>query len=345
MGFNLRCVFYLLCISLLSCATAFSQGKVQFAPFTLFGKIMLEDKPVENVTLQLLKNDSLLKKVVTTKNGKYSFVMEQDTINQLNEYVIQVTKEGTVPKTLIVNTYIPGKEYDDSNFDYLLEINMIPTTINDIVLERPSGKIKWDESENNYGIDQVYAKIIQKEEEKLKEDPDKYLKELAELMKKEEEEKKRKEEEEARKKEDEERKQREEELKKKEEEEARRKAEEIALKAAEEKAAKEKAELTLKENIDAIKEELKDLSKTDSVQPAGDKPADAKFPAVVSSNEDVYDDLMQYELKKAKIELHNRKLKKEKIKNDNLAAKYETSNVMSSLLDAVDEHDKRMKNK
>lgn len=338
MSFNLRYFFYILPFLLLPCANAHSQGKGQYAPFTLFGKILLDEKPAENVTLELLKNDTLLKKIVTTKNGKYSFLMEQDTVNPNNEYIIHVSREGTVPKTLIVNTYLPGREYDYNNFDYLLEITLIPTTINDIVIQRPSAKIKWNDADNNYGIDQIYAKIVQKEEEKLKEDPDKYLKELAERMKKDEEEKKRKEEEE--------------EKKCIEEEEAKRKAEEIARKAAEETPVavnkeEEKAAVTLKENLNAIKTELKELSKTVDTAPAiTAKPAETKTtPATESTREDDFDDPVQYELKKAKVDLQKRKIKAEKIKSANLAAKYETSNVMSSLLDAVDEHDKRLKNK
>ena len=337
MKVNIHHFFYSLFILLLPCVNAYSQDKNQFAPFTLYGKILLDEKPVENVTLELLKNDQLLKKIVTTKNGKYTFVMQQDTSNQQNEYIIHVSKEGTVPKTLVVNTFIPGSEYDYNNFDYLLEINLVPTTINDIVLQRPSAKIKWNTSESNYGIDQVYAKIVQKEEEKLKEDPDTYLKELAERMKKDEEEKKRKAEEEA---------------KKKEEEEARRREEELARKAAEETPVavnkeEEEAQLTLKENINAIKTKLKELSKApDSlpVIPSNNKTVKEPAPVVVSK-QDTYDDPMQYELKKARVALEKRRLKEEKIKSANLAAKYETSNVMSSLLDAVDEHDKRLKNK
>lgn len=339
MNSNIRYFFYTLSVFLLSCVSAHSQGKVQFAPFTLFGKILLDEKPVENVTLELMKNDQILKKIVTTKNGKYSFVMDQDTVNHTNEYIIHVSKEGTVPKTLIVNTYIPGREYDDSNFDYLLEITLVPTKINDIVLERPSAKIKWNDAENNYGIDQTYAKIVQKEEEKLKEDPDKYLKELAERMKKDEEEKKRKEEEEAKRKE--------EELTRKAAEEAARKAaEEAQLTLIKEEEAKAKAEVTLKENLNAIKSELKELSKADSTPVVINKPVEADVTAtVVNNRQDTYDDPMQYGMKRARVELEKRKIKAEKIKSANLAAKYETSNVMSSLLDAVDEHDKRMKNK
>jgi hypothetical protein len=303
---------------------SFSQkkGEAQTAAFTLNGKIFLEGKPAENVSLELSKDGQLIKKITTTKNGKYSFAMNQDTMNTKNEFVIHVIKEGTVPKGLIVNTYIPKEEYDDNTYEYVLEITLIPTTVNDIVIQRPSAKIKWNEAENGFGIDQVYAKIIQKEEERLKTDPDKYLKELAEKQKKEKE------------------------------EEAKKKIENITLKVVPKvdsviKEKEEKApEVVIKENWNAIKTELKTLPKTDTITEKKDKqdaPVQQAVAPVINTKQDVYDDSMDYTLKKDRVALQRAKEKTERKKNANLATKYETSNVMSSLLDAVDEHDKKLK--
>jgi hypothetical protein len=304
---------------------SFSQkkGETQTAAFTLNGKIFLEGKPAENVSLELSKDGQPIKKIITTKNGKYSFAMNQDTMNTKNEFIIHVIKEGTVPKALIINTYIPKEEYDDNTYEYVLEITLIPTTVNDIVIQRPSAKIKWNEAENGFGIDQVYAKIIQKEEERLKTDPDKYLKELAEKQKKEKE------------------------------EEAKKKMENITLKVVpkvdsivKEKEEKEKApEIVIKENLNAIKTELKTLPKADTIVEKSakqDTPVQAVAP-VINTKQDVYDESMDYALKKDRVALQRAKEKTERKKNANLATKYETSNVMSSLLDAVDEHDKKLK--
>jgi hypothetical protein len=302
---------------------SFSQkkGSAQTAAFTLNGKIFLEGKPAENVSLELSKDGQLIKKIVTTKNGKYSFAMNQDTMNTKNEFIIHVIKEGTVPKALIINTYIPKEEYDDNTYEYVLEITLIPTTLNDIVIQRPSAKIKWNETENGFGIDQVYAKIIQKDEERLKTDPDKYLKELAEKQKKEKE------------------------------EEAKKKMENVTLKVVPKvdsiiKEKEDKApEIVIKKNWNAIKTELKTLPKADTILEKNDKqdtPVQAVAP-VINAKQDVYDESKNYELKKDRVALQRAKEKTERKKNANLATKYETSNVMSSLLDAVDEHDKKLK--
>lgn len=324
--------FLFIFFTLLSVDNCYSQAKRnETARFTLYGKILLDDKPVENVSLEIFKNGQFQRKIFTTKNGKYSFSMNQDTLNKKNEYTIHITKEGTVTKTIVVNTYVPIEQYDDNPYEYLLEITLLTTTVNDVVIERPSAKIKWIEGEDGFGIDKVYAKIVQKEEEKLKEDPDKYLKELAQKAKQEEEEKAQKA-----------------------LAEEKQKANELARKQEDEKnrleaeRQKTEAEEKLKENIQAITKEIKTLTtkQKDSVQVLSQKQTKVSGPVVViPSKEEVYDNTKEYELKKDKIRAIKAKENAEKKKNANLATKYETNNSMSSLLDAVEENNKRMKNK
>lgn len=323
--------FLFLFFALLLVNKSYSQAKNrEIARFTLYGKIVLDDKPVENVSLEILKNGQPLKRIVTTKNGKYSFSMNQDTLNKGNEYTIHITKDGTVPKTVVVNTYVPKEQYDDAPYEYVLEITLLTTAVNDVVIQRPSARIKWIEEEDGFGIDKVYAKIVQKEEDKLKEDPDKYLKELAKKAKEEELQKQMELEEERLK---------QEELARKEEEKSKIEAEK----------QKQETEEKLKDNIRAISTEIKTLAKQqDSIKQAPEPaPQKAPTPAVtlVSTKEEVYDNSKEYELKKERIKLIKAKENAEKKKNANLATKYETNNAMSSLLDAVDEQNKRMKNK
>jgi hypothetical protein len=305
---------------------SYSQAKKnETARFTLYGKVVLDEKPVENVSLEISRNGQFLRKILTTKNGKYSFSMNQDTLNQRNEYTIHITKDGTVPKTIVINTYIPAEQYDAIPYEYNLEITLLTTTVNEVIIQRPSAKIKWINLDDGFGIDKVYAKIVQKEEEKLKEDPDKYLKELALKNKQEEEER----------------------LKKQAEQEQRR-ADELARKEAEETKQQEprptaEAEEKLKENVIAITTEMKKLAKEakDSVYVKEEKDvktAEVKTP--VLSKEEVYDNSKEYELKKARINQIKAKQKAEQKKKANLAKKYETRNVMTSLLDVVDEYDK-----
>src|SRR3954470_5904413 len=101
------CFLFIFFILLLENNSYSQAKKKETARFTLYGKIVLDDKPVENVSLEIFKNGQFQRKILTTKNGKYSFSMNQDTLNQKNEFTIHITKEGTVPKTVVVNTYVP----------------------------------------------------------------------------------------------------------------------------------------------------------------------------------------------------------------------------------------------
>src|SRR3990170_4203521 len=115
--------------------------------------------------------------------------MEVSTANQKSEYILNISQAGTVPKSLSINTYISKEEFNlftYTRYDFELEIKMIETNVKDIVLERPSGKIHWDNIEHKFAFDQVYAKIVQKDEEKMKDEN--YLRELAAKKKSEEDE-------------------------------------------------------------------------------------------------------------------------------------------------------------
>jgi hypothetical protein len=310
--------FLILIFFLFISSFSFSQQREnETAAFTLYGKILLNGKPADNVSLELFKNGQSLKKIITTKNGKYSFAMNQDTVSQKNEYTIQIVKEGTVPKGLIINTYLPKEAYDDNTYEYVLEITLIPTSVNDVVIQRPSAKIKWNDAENGFGIDQVYAKIVQKEEDRLKTDPDKYLRELGEKQKKEEE--------------------------------VKNKIENVTIKIIPKtdsitKQIEDKdPAVVIRENLNAIKTELKkSLPKTDTFINKQDVSSQTIAP-VAKAKQEVYDESLAYELKKDRIALRNVKEKAGQKRNANLSIKYETSNVMSSLLDVVDEHNKKLK--
>jgi hypothetical protein len=250
--------------------------------------------------------------------------MHISTTNKDNEYLLYITKEGTVPKTLSINTYITPEESYFAEYYLNLKIIMIETTVRDIVERHASGKIKWDSQEHKFTLDQEYAKIIRKEEEKLQADPDKYLKELAEKKKKEEEEK----------------------LRKKEEEE-KRKAEE-AKKLAQQKM-QEEANRIIQQNFEAMKEELRRKRLADSlsaIEAAKAKQVLQKPEESVSSEEvdrSVFNGADSYSLNIAKKSLKVAQEKMNRKKAANLSTKYETNNILTSLFDMADEYDKKIK--
>lgn len=319
--------------------SSFSQsGEKSGSLFILRGNtILLSGKYVEGVDLELKKDGKTISKTTSGKNGKYYIQMEASTTNAKNEYILNISKEGTVPKSLSINTYVPPDEFKMNSFvryDFDLEIKMNETNVKDIVLERPSGKIKWESAQHKYEFDQVYAKIVQKDEEKLKDEN--YLRELAAKKKKEEDEL-------AKKKADED-------AKLKADADAKLKAEQEAKKLAEQKS-KEEAERILQQNLEAMKQEIKKKRMQDSLDSlallAGKTKIEIQKFAKPVSPEDVdqnaFDGTDAFNINIAKKALHANKEKLNKEKAKNLSAKYETSNTLTSLLNMVDEHDKRMK--
>jgi len=319
------------------CITAHSQGDVA-AFYFLKGKTLLKLKDdvqsIEGVDFEVKKNGNTITKATSGKNGKYSLQLEISTTNPNNDYTIYISKPGTIPKILNINAYVSKEEFARNPFpryDHDLDITMIGTTAKDIVIEKASGKIKWNDKEDIFDFDQTYAKIIQKEEQKMQTNPDQYLKDL---------EKKKKKDDEA-------------EAKKKALEDAKLKAEAEAKRLAEQKA-KEEADKIIQQNLEAMKLEMKrkriadslaDLEKKKAIEAANAKMEIKKIVKPVSSDDSdsEYNGTDTYSINIAKKSLSAAKARMNKEKADNLSAKYETNNTLTSLLNMVDEDDKKQK--
>lgn len=275
----------------------------------------MSGQSLEGVNLEVKKNGQSITKLASGKNGKYSIQMEISTTNTNNEYLLYISKEGTVPKTLSINTYISPEEfarYSYARYSFDLEVKMQETTEKDIIVEKPAGKIIWNAENHRFSFDQSYAKIIQREE-KAKEEPEKALKELAEKKKKEEEEL------------------------------AQKKADEEKKRLADLKS-KEEADKILQQNLKAMKLEMKRKRIQDSLDKAA---AEAKkfIEPVSAENVDpnAFDGSGAYSINIAQKSQRTFSEKMRKVKAANLSTKYETNNILTSLLDVVDEHDKSLK--
>ncbi len=322
--FILTVSFFISCFSLSSYSQTTST-EVE-AIFILRGNTRTQaGKSSEGVNLELKKEGKTIEKIVTPKNGKYYLQMNISIVNKNNEYILYITQSGTVPKSISINTYISPEEFSANTFPrYLfdLEIKMIETSETDIIIQRASGRIHWDAEQHAFAFDQSYAKIIQKE-------TDNTDKALADKKKKEEEEL----------------------AKKKAEEEAKLKAEEDAKLLAERKA-KEDADKAIQKNLAAIKIELKKKRMQDSLDSiASTKPVTAtleikKFSKPISAkdvDENAFDGTGTYSINIAKKNIKAAQEKLNKKKASNLAAKYETNNTLTSLLNMADEFEKNQK--
>lgn len=279
---------------------------------------MANNKAAEGVELELKKNGQTISKNVTPKNGKYYLEMDISTLNKKNDFVLYITKEGTIPKSISLNTFIAPEEYKANAFPrYLfdLEIKMIETTVKQIIVEKPSGRIQWDPEQHAFAFDQTYAKTREDDTEKI----------LAEKKKREEEELARK----------------------AAAEEARLKAEAEAKRLADQKS-REEADLILQKNLEAMKLQIRKKRTQDSLDSLAVASQKArisiqKFSKPVSPqdvDQNAFDGTGAYSINIAKKSLRKLQESKSREKAANLSAKYETNNTLTSLLNVVDEHDK-----
>jgi hypothetical protein len=309
-------------------SSIFSQEtEIKDAVFILKGNTkLMNGKSAEGVSMELKMNGQTITKIISGKNGKYYLQMDVSTVNPKNEYLLYISQPGTVPKTLNINSYIPPNEFNDysvQRYDFDLEIKMLETTVRDIILERPSGKIHWDSQQHEFTFDQEYAKIIQKEEQKLEADPDKYLKDLALQKGK--------------------MKARADSIKAAQE--TKHKAQEDSARLAQQKV-KEAADLILQKNLEAAKGLRKKRMKDslDSLSTLPVKPIEIKEEVSAENvDQNAFDGTGAYSINIAKQSLKASKEKQNKEKAANLSAKYETNNTLTSLLDMVDENDKNQK--
>lgn len=175
----------------LSQFTSYSQIRKESSPlFILQGTIKLQNKPIEGVSLELIKDGKQISKIITRKNGLYSFQMNKSICDKETEYELTIIKEGTVPGVLRVNTSISKEEFNYVPYVFNLEIKLTPSSLNPISLKEsgnnliPSvsnsnithdfGKIKWNSERRVFDFDKEYAKMIEKNAKVLKLDSSQY---------------------------------------------------------------------------------------------------------------------------------------------------------------------------
>lgn len=269
-------------------------------------------KPAEGVEMELKKNGKTVKKLVTPKHGKYYLEMDISILNKNSEYVLYITKPGTVPRSITINTYISPEEFASNTFPsypFAFEIKISETQAKNINNEMSYGRLAWDASQHAFAIDQNYTRIKEDGSEKL----------LAE--------------------------------KKRRAEEERKKAEAEAKLLAERKQ-KEEADKTLRNNQEALKLEINRKRLQDSLDglrsasKMNAKVEIKKISQTVSSqavDQNAFDGTGAFSINIAKRTLKAFQQRINKEKADNLSAKYETNNTLTSLLNMVDEFEKNQK--
>ena len=301
------------------------------ALFVLKGNTeLVSGKSTEGVEIEVKKNGQTITKITSGNKGRYSLKFEVSILNKNNEYLVYISKAGTIPKTLSINTYISPEEYSLYSapiYEMSMPIIMIETTEKTIILQRPTGRIVWDNTQHGFAFDQTFAKTALKEDE-IKDDPDKLLKDAAEKKKKEDDEL----------------------AKKKADDDARLKADEEAKRLADEKS-KEEANNAIQKNLEAMKLDIKKKRMKDSLDSLASHTATIEIKKIIKpvSAADVdpnaFDGTGAYSINIAQKSLKAVQEKMNREKAANLSAKYETNNTLTSLLNMVDEYDKSEKSK
>jgi hypothetical protein len=321
-------VFIFLCFRVVS----YSQTTEEYAPFLLKGIVTSDKKPLVGVLFELTKAEKIITSFTTTANGKFNIKIEQNPVDKNSYYNLVISKPGYVTKTLSVNTYIPETQYDDNTFVYTLDVSLVATKVSEVVIKRPYGKIKWDNELNMYTLDQSYYQSIAREEKLLEQNPDQYLLEFAA--------KKRKEEEEAL------------QRKKQAEKEKAMTAAEANLQAMEAAALKRRTKMMI-DSLEALKKEQSVVQQQPSSEQQPQQVVESKkedTPEIIKpptnyKDTTIFNGAMHYSVNQERAKIQSVKRKMEKSKAENLSVKYETKNMSTSLLDAVDAYDKKMKRK
>lgn len=318
------------------------------------------DEDMEGVTIEVKKGGATISKTTSGKKGKYSVQIPVSSTDAKNDYVIYFSKAGMGTKMIFVNAYVPKAEYDkfkSDKWEVSVNAGLIPTTVPDAAADKPFAKIKWDISkEHTFVVDPTFERQAFSEEQKILANPDTYYSAIAKKSKKKEDALAAKNKAAS-------------DAKAKAEEEARKKAEEEANRLAAIKA-KEDAERLEREKAEAAKRELRQKQIADSLALAAKRKAKesalAKNTDVPRSEEpvqepvttstptpdiladadilkNVYDGTTAYSINLAKKTLSELKAKRSAERAQNLTAKYETNNVLTSLLNEVEEFDRVLK--
>ncbi len=320
-----------------------------------------KEEQLEGVEIEVKKNNEAILKTTSGKKGKYSFQLPVNFSDPKSEYTVYFYKDGIGPKKISINTFISKDEFakhSSAQYTITLDIPLVETSVKDIEIDKPFAKIKWDNvKEHKFTTDQNYDRIAMSEEQKILGNPDAYYTALAKKKKKKDEalaknqaaaEAKLKAEEEA---------------KKKAEEETRLKAEAAAKLKADEEAkklaalkTKQEAERIELEKEEARKKEILKKHLADSLaeakrkkesQPSASTTETKNVPVPVEINLDEnknrYDVSETYSINQARKAIRDEIEKRNREKGKNLTMKYETINILTSLLNAVDETDKKNK--
>ena len=167
---------YLFVFILLSSFLTFSQ--VTTTPIVgsliIKGYVKKDYAALEGVNIVVLQGTKKIYDVNTAADGKFDFKFDFD-----KKYRIEVSKADHVTKRFEFDTYLPESEPRDFEYVFKFTIDLFPFLegVDFSVLDKPLAIIKFDNLEGGYSYDYGYAKALNEQVVKLKEEVEAILKE------------------------------------------------------------------------------------------------------------------------------------------------------------------------
>ncbi|MDP4686398.1 MAG: hypothetical protein NWS53_05840 [Salibacteraceae bacterium] len=134
---------------------------------------------LQSAKVTLIQDGAEVNRVTTGKNGRFDLFLDFG-----HEYLIEIEKSGFVSKKLYINTHnVPADEqawgYEFGGF--IIDLFKDVQGIDYSILEKPIGKVYYDEVISNFQYDKAYTKEIQEEVKELEKEYES-KKELAEKL-------------------------------------------------------------------------------------------------------------------------------------------------------------------
>ncbi|MBI2279070.1 MAG: hypothetical protein HYU68_00030 [Bacteroidetes bacterium] len=139
---------------------------VKASVLEMSGYVLKDEKKVEGSLVKLYQNNSIVNKMLTKSNARFKFLLFSD-----NEYMIEVSKEGTMDERVYINTKTSADLDDKYYFEFIVDLMDADKykNIDASNLDFPTAIIKYDAGEDEYVHDKGYTQQVRNDLKKMNE--------------------------------------------------------------------------------------------------------------------------------------------------------------------------------
>lgn len=120
-------------------------------------------KGMPDVKVTLMKDNKVVRHVSTNSGGKFNFSFDANA-----DYLIIVSKDGFVTKSIAFNTRVPSEAGPTWDFDFIVELFRDMPGLDKGVYRNPVAKVYFNKAINDFDYDLDYAMDFQKREQEVK---------------------------------------------------------------------------------------------------------------------------------------------------------------------------------